>query len=86
MQTTFTPCVAEAPEGVFLPLVHVAGWYQSRQVDHPFKATGSANTHEAALQLARMHVQRMVIAHQRSSSKMVGGDAVAASRTRPSHK
>jgi hypothetical protein len=72
MQTMFTPRVEEAPQGVFLPLVHVVGWYRSRRVNHAFKVPGSADTQEAALQLARLHTQRLTVAHHRSSSKMVG--------------
>lgn len=72
MQTTFTPRVEEAPAGVFLPLVHVAGWFRSKLTDHSFKVPGSADTHEGAMQLARMHSQAMAIEHQRSSSKMAG--------------
>jgi len=72
MQTTFTPRVEEAPQGVFLPLVHVVGWYRLRLVNHAFKVPGSADTHEAALQLAKLHTQRLAVAHHRSSSKMVG--------------
>ena len=72
MQTTFTPRIEEAPEGVFLPLVHIVGPYQSRLVNHAFKVPGSADTWEGAMQLARLHTQRMATAHQRSSSKIAG--------------
>ncbi len=72
MQTTFTPQVEEAPQGVFLPLVHVVGWYRSKLVNHSFKVTGSADTREEAMQLARMHTHRLASPHHRSSSKMAG--------------
>ncbi|OGA77198.1 hypothetical protein [Hydrogenophaga sp.] len=70
MQTTYTPRVEEAPQGVFLPIVHVVGWYRLKLVNHPFKMPGSADTHEEALQLARLHTQRLVVAHHRSSAKI----------------
>lgn len=72
MQTTFTPRIEETPEGVFLPLVQIVGPYQARLVIDAFKAPGSADTREGAMQLARLHAECMTMAHQRSSSKMAG--------------
>lgn len=72
MKTTFTPRIEEAPQGVFLPVVTVVGWYRSRLTDHTFRMTGSADTHEGAMQLARMHAYRLASLHHRSRSNMAG--------------
>lgn len=73
MQTTFTPRVEEVPTGVFLPFIHVTGWYQSKRVNHSYKVTGSANTPEGAMQLARMQAHSMATRYHRSSSKIRAG-------------